>query len=64
MTDRRILLSDEIKDRITNEYKISDVYLDMMLRLIKYAYFSNDNQKITAKNFISKYEKKKIETIL
>ncbi|RXJ92841.1 hypothetical protein CRV00_12530 [Malaciobacter molluscorum] len=58
LTDRRILLSDEIKDRITNEYKISDVYLDMILRLIKYAYFSSDNQKINAKKFISKYEKK------
>jgi hypothetical protein len=58
LTDRRILLSDEIKDRITNEYKISDVYLDMILRLIKYAYFSSDNQKANAKNFISKYEEK------
>ncbi|RYA23538.1 hypothetical protein CRU96_07640 [Malaciobacter halophilus] len=58
LTDRRILLSDKIKDRITNEYKISDVYLDMILRLIKYAYFSNDNQKANAKNFISKYEEK------
>ncbi|PHO17414.1 hypothetical protein CPU12_10845, partial [Malaciobacter molluscorum LMG 25693] len=58
LTDRRILLSDEIKDRITNEYKISDVYLDMILRLIKYAYFSNDNQKANAKSFITKYEKK------
>ncbi|MGP2656648.1 hypothetical protein ACOJTA_06350, partial [Malaciobacter sp. WC5094] len=62
LTDIRIFLDDEIKDKLLENYTISEVYLEMQIKQINYAYLEGEEIKNKAQSFLKKYEKKQTES--
>ena len=62
LTDNKIALSDEKKDKLIEEYQVSQIYFEMQIKLLSYAYLEDKELQNKAKSFLKKYEKKQTKS--